>query len=182
MEWSESYRADIDLALNESEVVGIRLGSGSEWCDVLLHVVALDEDGAIDRDPRRILRLHNPSRIDVLLRRDRLGSGLGPPIPLEDLAAVEGFFASLTASDPMYGWRFFDYEGGTENWPSEPSLSGDARWGKFTSYVLVVQRVRTGPRRGRRPVLHRGSHVLRTTGCAPSRWIPTPGPEVRRRC
>lgn len=122
MQWTDSFRSDLDLAMNEAEVVGLRLASDASWCDVLLHVVALDADGAIDRDPRRVLRLRDPTQVDVLLRRDTL-DGLGPPIPLADLAAVEEFFAGLSASEAMYGWRFFDYEHGTEDWPSELSLS-----------------------------------------------------------
>ena len=62
----------------------------------------------------------------VLLRTDRAGSaGYGPVIPLADLGAVEDFYASLSWSGSMYGWKFLDDPSLTHDWPAQPSLTVD---------------------------------------------------------
>lgn len=105
-------------------MLGIRLGQAGAWCDLLLHVSALPETGPLDPDPRRILRLTRPGQVSVLLRTDRTGAGgYGPVIPLGGLDEVEDFFASLSWSDAMYGWKFFDDLALVDDWPARPSLS-----------------------------------------------------------
>ncbi len=123
MDWDDESRAAVEVALNEAEVLGLRLGPGGAWCDLLLHVPALPETGPIDPDPRRILRLTSPAEVKVLLRPDQTGPArYGPVIPLAGLDAVEDFFASLTWFGPMYGWRFLDNPSLTHDWPAQPSL------------------------------------------------------------
>lgn len=92
--WDAGRRAAVDAALNETDVLGLRLGPGGAWCDLLLHVLALPDDGPLDRDARRILRLTRPAEVRVLLRTDPTADGgPGPAIRLAGLDAVEDFFA-----------------------------------------------------------------------------------------
>jgi hypothetical protein len=68
--------------------------------------------------------------VRVLLRTDPTGSaGYGPVIPLAGLGAVEDFFASLSWSGSMYGWKFLDDPSLTHDWPAQPSLTVDVRPG-----------------------------------------------------
>ena len=124
MRWDEETRAAVDVALNEADVLGIRIEPSGAWCDLLLHVVALPETGPLDADARRILRLTSPAQVRVVLRTDRTGSaGYGPAIPLPGLDTVEDFFASLGWSGSMYGWKFLDDPSLTHDWPARPSLT-----------------------------------------------------------
>ncbi|MGO1052366.1 hypothetical protein [Crossiella sp. CA198] len=123
MRWDEQARTAVETALNEADVLGLRIGPSAQWCELLLHVLALPETGPIDPDARRILRLNAPARVRVLLRKSLPDGGFGPVLPLVDLAAVEEFFAGLTWSGQMYGWRFLDEPSLTEDWPAEPSLT-----------------------------------------------------------
>jgi hypothetical protein len=61
--WDQDTRDDVDMALNEADVLGLRLEPCGAWCDLLLHVVALPESGPIDPDARRILRLSVDARL-----------------------------------------------------------------------------------------------------------------------
>lgn len=102
--WDEQTRAAVEMALNEADVLGIRLERSGAWCDLLLHVLALPQAGPPDPDARRILRLAMPAQVTVLLREDRVEpAGYGPAIALGGLDAVEGFFASLSWSDSRPG-------------------------------------------------------------------------------
>ncbi|MBO0804448.1 MAG: hypothetical protein J2P25_15405 [Nocardiopsaceae bacterium] len=130
MQWDEETRGDVEVALNEADVLGIRLDPSGAWCDLLLHVLALPEAGPLDPDARRILRLTLPAQLRVLLRADQAGTaGHEQVIPLADLDAVEEFFASLSWSWSMYGWKFFDDPSLTHDWPTQPSLTVAVRPG-----------------------------------------------------
>lgn len=122
----EQLVAGINTALNESDVLGLKLSKDESALSILLHVISLPPEGPIDPDPRRILVLNRPSRIRVLLRNVTVGTGperYGPPIPLADYAAIENFFDSLTWLDSMYGWRFVDVDNSVmEDWPDEVSF------------------------------------------------------------
>ena len=50
VQWDDETRAGIEVALNEADVLGIRLDPAGAWCDVLVHVLALPETGSLDRD------------------------------------------------------------------------------------------------------------------------------------
>ena len=79
---------------------------------------------------RRILQLTVPGQVSILLRTDRAGqTEYGPVIPLSGLDAVEDFFASLSWSGAMYGWKFLDDPSLTRDWPAQPSLSVQVRPG-----------------------------------------------------
>lgn len=133
VEWGDQSRAGLDVALNEADVLGIRLDRAGAWCDVFLHVLALPETGPLDPDARRILRLTMPGRVSILLRPGRVEPiGYGPVIPLSGLDAVEDFFASLSWSGSMYGWKFLDDPSLTRDWPARPSLAVEIRPGKAT--------------------------------------------------
>jgi len=75
--WDEQVRTGLEVALNEAEVVGLRIASSDSACELLVHVGAQPEPGAKDADPRRVLRLLGATRIRVLLREDRQ-DGYGP--------------------------------------------------------------------------------------------------------
>lgn len=124
VEWDDATRERLEVALNESEVAGVRMNPDGAHVDVLLHVVALPEFGPLVKDGRRIMRLTEPSEVRFLLRRDVAGDGVAdqPAIPLADEAAVEEFFASLAWGGAIYGWRFFDLPELTSDWPATPSL------------------------------------------------------------
>src|SRR5579875_1258318 len=128
MRWDDATKEGMNVALNEADVLGLRLNENGAWCDLLLHVGALPERGPIDPDRRRIVRLRAPGRLNVLLRRNRTAtSGYGDPIPFAGLDEVEAFFASLTRSDAMYGWSFLDDPALIADWPDERSLVIDLR-------------------------------------------------------
>lgn len=130
MDLDDATRAAVDVALNEAEVLGLRMDTSDACCDLLLHVCALPDTGPLDRDPRRLLRLTSPSQVDVVLRPDRVGlSGYGPAVPLDGLDQVEAFFGSLSWTGSMYGWKFLDDPAATDDWPTKPSLSLDLRSG-----------------------------------------------------
>jgi hypothetical protein len=129
MDGSEETRTGLEVALNESEVVGLRVASSDSACELLLHVCAQPDQVPGDPDPRRVLRLLHATRIRVLLREDR-PDGYGPPIVLADLDQVESFFASLAGWEAMYGWEFIDRPARTGDWPDEPSLTVDLRSGR----------------------------------------------------
>lgn len=129
MRWDEETREKVEVALNEADVLGVRLEPDGAWCDLLVHVLALPPVGPIDPDPRRVLRLTSPGEIRVLLRRD-LGSAAGDTIPMRDLDDVEEFFSSITWSGAMYGWRFLDLPSDSEDWPDEVSLAVSVGSGK----------------------------------------------------
>ena len=124
MEWNDATREGLETALNESDVVGVRLHPAGAYVDVLLHVIALPKSGPLIKDGRRIMRFLGPAELRFLLRRDPVGeqSATQPAIPLADEAAVEEFFDALAWGGSIYGWRFFDEPGLTGDWPAEPSL------------------------------------------------------------
>lgn len=121
---------DLDAALEESTVEGLRWDESSQQVDLLLQVLALGADGEVDADPRRVLSCSGASELRVLLRRDRFGTmGYGPVIPLPDRSALEEFFASLSSRDSMYGGRAFDDPSPVDDWPATQSLSVTFRTG-----------------------------------------------------
>lgn len=124
MTWDDATRERLEAALNESEVVGVRLEPSRAYVDVLLQVIALPEAGQLMTDGRRIIRLIRPGELRFLLRPDRPGqaSTVQPAIPLADLAAVEAFFEALTWGGAIYGWRFFDDPQLVSDWPADISL------------------------------------------------------------
>lgn len=133
MDWTDELREGLDVALNEADMLGLRLGPSGRWCDLLIHVSALPMAGPLDPDARRILRLMAPTQVKVLLRTARWpSSDYGAPIPLAGLGAVEDFFASLEWSGQMYGWRFLDDPSLTRDWPDQVSLSIDLGHGVAT--------------------------------------------------
>lgn len=112
----------LEVALNEATVVGLR-AEPDRVVSLLLHVLALPEEGPPEPDTRRALVLSGVSRVRVLLRHDVPGEvDYGPPLPLADLAAVEEFFASLTRTGDLYGWEFVDAPDLCADWPAEVSL------------------------------------------------------------
>jgi hypothetical protein len=114
---------ELEVALNEATVAGLRIEPGAV-VSLLLHVLALPEQGPPDPDTRRALVFTGVSRVRVLLRRDVPGEvDYGPALPLADLAAVEEFFASLTRTGDMYGAEFLDAPDLVADWPTEVSLS-----------------------------------------------------------
>lgn len=122
VDWRDDNRERLEVALTESDVVGVRLPAIEGGAvDVLLHVLALPESGPVANDPRRMLRFCGVDDVRVLLRRVTR-DGDGPPIELADLDAVEGFFESLVTGESLYGWRYFDEPSLTEDWPEQPSL------------------------------------------------------------
>lgn len=130
VQWDEQTRGDLEVALNEADVLGVRLEPDGAWCDLLLHVLALPEICPLDPDARRILRLTLPTQVQILLRTDQTGAaGYGPAIPLASLDAVEEFFDSLSWSGDMYGWKFLDDPSLCQDWPVQPSLSISVRPG-----------------------------------------------------
>lgn len=130
MQWDDETRRAAEVALNEADVLGVRLEPSGAWCELFLHVLALPENGPLDPDARRILRLMSPAQVRILLRADRTASsGYGPVIPLAGLDAAEDFFASLSWSGSMYGWQFLDDPSLTHDWPAQPSLTIDIRSG-----------------------------------------------------
>jgi hypothetical protein len=123
--WDDATRERLETALNECEVVGVRLDPAGGHVDVLLHVIALPEAGPLVTDGRRIMRLERPAELRFLLRRDRIDEPLAtqPAVPLADESAVEDFFESLSWGGSIYGWHFFDDPGLTSDWPANLSLT-----------------------------------------------------------
>lgn len=129
MDWHDETREGLEMALNESDVVGIRLDPSERYVDVLLHVLSLPVSGPLPKDGRRVLRLTAPSELRFLLRTGPVGEQPSdhPAVPLPDLTAVERFFDSLAWGGSIYGWRFFDDSELTSDWPVKPSLTVQLR-------------------------------------------------------
>lgn len=113
---------DLNTSLNEATVVGVDLDPAAATARVLVHVLALPENGPIDHDPRRALTFTDVSNFQVLLRPDPFGGDFGPAIPIQDLDELASLFARLGRFQPMYGWRFLNNLDLTDDWPPEPSL------------------------------------------------------------
>jgi hypothetical protein len=112
----------LEVALDEATVVGLRAEPDGAVA-LLLHVLALPEEGPPHTDTRRALVLSGVSRLRVLLRRDEPAEvDYGPALPLPDLTAVEDFFASLTRSGDLYGGEYLDAPDQRADWPPEVSL------------------------------------------------------------
>lgn len=105
---SERQIEGVGVALNESDVLGFRPGPDQEWVDVLVEVMATPTPPRVADDPRRILRLHAPGRMEFLLRETPSGAGEedGPAIPIDGWEALESVFATMSWSGSMYGWEF----------------------------------------------------------------------------
>ena len=146
MEWGQDLVDQLDLALNESQVCGLRFDAGAAEARLLLEVLALPEAGPIDRDPRRVLVLAGVSSIEVVLRADRDGA-LGPVLPLESLDALERFFASLGQADAMYGWSFIDRDSAGEVWNVAASLAAASSEPQAAGHTLhwFIECGRPGP-------------------------------------
>ena len=114
---------DLNVALDEAVVQGVRIDRPAGQVRVLLQVLTLPAEGPADPDPRRAVILTGVSQSRVLLRRDRTGAiPFGPPIPLADQQALDDFFASLTFADATHGGRMLDDPSPTDDWPATPSL------------------------------------------------------------
>jgi hypothetical protein len=122
MDWDDRTRQRLETALNESEVMGVRLADDGRAVDVLLHVLTLPPDGPIDPDARRVLRLTDPSELRFVLRPDPF-TEFDIALPLAGMDAVETFFASLSWGGSMYGWQFFDNPTLMADWPAAASLT-----------------------------------------------------------
>jgi hypothetical protein len=151
VEWDQGLIDQLDLALNESTVCGLRYDADLGEARLLIEVEALPEVGPIDRDPRRAVVMSSVESIEVTVRRDRVG-GYGPVVPLGSLDDLEQFFAGLSWAHPMYGWEFVDVAVPGPAWQVEPSLrvkpgrgvaAHSLRW--FTECGSAG---RTGQRRG----------------------------------
>ncbi|WP_216215421.1 hypothetical protein [Amycolatopsis aidingensis] len=123
MKTLERVRPDLNVALNEAAVVGLRPRPDNR-VELLLHVLALPEQGPVDPDTRRALILSGVSEVRVLLRREYPGATRsdGPAIPLRDYGEVEDFFAAIGLCGTMYGWEFLDCTDPADDWPSVASL------------------------------------------------------------
>ncbi len=116
-----------NTALNESDVVGLRVNWPGRTVRLLLHVLALPAYGPVDPDTRRALVFTGVSLVRVLLRADRTFSrDYGNAIDLADADAADAFLASVGWSNPMYGWSFLNDPQLTEDWPERLSLVLDA--------------------------------------------------------
>lgn len=107
MEWSQNLTDNLDAALNEAMVCGLRYDSDRRAASLLIENMALPEHGRMDSDPRRVLIMSPVSSLDVWLRANRSGD-LGAPIELDSLDELERFFQSLGWAGAMYGWSFVD--------------------------------------------------------------------------
>jgi hypothetical protein len=121
--FSDQLTNDLNTALNEATVVGVDLDQAAATARLLLHVLALPEQGPIDPDPRRAMTLTGVSDFQLLLRHDPCGGEFGPAIPVADLKELVSLFAQLDRFEPMYGWRFVDDLDLTGDWPPQPSLT-----------------------------------------------------------
>ena len=121
MEWDQGLIDQLDLALNESTVCGLRYDAERREARLLVEVEALPEVGPMDPDPRRVIVMSSVESIEVTVRSDRV-DGYGPVLPLGSLDDVEQFFAGLSWAHPMYGWEFVDVTDPGPAWQVEPSL------------------------------------------------------------
>lgn len=135
VEWGQELVDQLDLALNESQVCGLRFDADAAEARLFIEVLALTEAGLIDRDPRRVLVLAGVSSVEVILRADRDGA-LGPVLPLDSLDALEGFFASLGQADAMYGRSFIDVVNAGEDWSVPASLSATSSEPQTAGHTL----------------------------------------------
>lgn len=88
-DWTDASRGRVGSRLNKQTFLAFRLDEAGRWCDLLLHVLALPEEGPLDPDARRVLRLRQPTEIRVYPHRDLTPAPIEPAIPLADLDAFE---------------------------------------------------------------------------------------------
>jgi hypothetical protein len=122
MTLDQSLVDELNRALNEAEVRGLRGEPRQNVVRLLVEVSALPPSGPVDPDPRRALVLGGVNSILVWLARDRFDVD-GGALRLASLDALEEFFASLRWSYAMYGWEFIDVDDPREGFPGEPSLA-----------------------------------------------------------
>jgi hypothetical protein len=116
--------ADLNLALDEAGVQGLRWDRPAGVVRVLLQVLTLPVDGAPDLDCRRALVLTGVRELQILLRRDRTGAvAVGPPIPLAGEQALDDFFGSLTFADAIHDGKVLDDPSPADDWPATVSLT-----------------------------------------------------------
>jgi hypothetical protein len=114
---------DLNVALDESTVEGIRWDERSAEVHVALRVLSLRPDGEPDDDCLRVLTCAPAADLRILLRRDRFGTiPYGPPIPLPDQQALAEFVRSVGLRDSMYGGRAIDDASPLDDWPATVSL------------------------------------------------------------
>ncbi|GHJ45118.1 hypothetical protein Cs7R123_24600 [Catellatospora sp. TT07R-123] len=119
-----SVVAGLNTALNEADVVGLRVYWPGRTVRLLLHVLALPELGPADPDTRRALIFTGVSQLRVLLRTDRSNNrDYSKAITLADADDADRFLASVGWSNPMYGWSFVDDPQLTHGWPEELSFT-----------------------------------------------------------
>lgn len=124
MTLEQSLVADLNTALNEADVCGLRYEPDKNEARLLIEVLALPLEGPVDPDPRRALVLGGATSILVWLERDRVDvDGEGAAVPIASLEALEEFFVSLRWAHSMYGWEFIDLDDPRRGFPSEPSLA-----------------------------------------------------------
>jgi hypothetical protein len=99
--------------------------------DVLLTVLARDEDGRETADPRRTLRLTGVSRIAASYRGGTWDDAHAPVIPLD----LEGLDRLLRrhGGGPVYGWEFVDTGRSARAWEHRLSLDLTLAWRRASS-------------------------------------------------
>ncbi len=120
MKLDEATRSGLGVALNEADLVGVRIDAATRTATVTLLVPVLDESPA-HRQREVQLLLHPVDRVVASLRagcwNDRAAAVL--PLTLPDLpVAVRSF-----GGQPIYGWDFFDvHETELARWGDRLSL------------------------------------------------------------
>ncbi len=121
----EATVAAVNDALHESQVSGFRVADDGSVAELLVLVDTLPEAGPMEQ-ARRVVVMHDPSRIRIVLRRTGRGDDFyeGPMLILQDVAELDRFFAHhITWAHEMYSCDFLD--GSAEHvadWPTTVSL------------------------------------------------------------
>lgn len=121
----EATVAAVNLALHESQVSGFRVPDDGSMAELLVLIDTLPEAGPMEQ-ARRVVVMHDPSLIRILLRRTGKGHDFyeGPMLELHDVAELERFFARhITWADAMYSCDFLDGSASqVADWPIPVSL------------------------------------------------------------
>ena len=122
---TEEHKAGLNIAFNESTLLGAEIVPERSLVAVTLDVLSLPPEGPPSDDRRIQMILHPVGRVAASLRLGHWDDDDAKVVPFEAealLSIVEGFKSAI------YGWEFFDVEAGFDNWRDRLSLdyrSGD---------------------------------------------------------
>lgn len=146
MEFSSELISAINVALNESDWLDVRLDAPRARAEFMMRVMTLPELGPEPADRRLVLRCSGVGRVAASLRAGRWNDEAAAvePVTVESLPEIVRSFEG----QPVYGWDFIDPKDEKGNsWTRwRQCLSLDAHFGGQGDHVIeLFQESLTGP-------------------------------------